>query len=30
MVDAHLDEIEGNVRLISPGMAVTAREIITA
>jgi DNA/RNA-binding domain of Phe-tRNA-synthetase-like protein len=30
MVDAHLDEIEGNVRLISPGMAVAAREIITA
>ena len=30
MVDAHLDEIEGNVRLISPEAIVVAREIVTA
>jgi DNA/RNA-binding domain of Phe-tRNA-synthetase-like protein len=30
LVAAHLDEIERNVRLISPEMAVTAAEIITA
>ena len=30
LVAAHLDEIERNVRLISPEMAVVAREIITA
>ena len=30
LVAAHLDEIERNVRLISPQMAVAAREIITA
>ena len=30
LLAAHLDEIERNVRLISPEMAVAAREIITA
>jgi DNA/RNA-binding domain of Phe-tRNA-synthetase-like protein len=30
LLQAHLDEIERNVRLISPDMAVAAREIITA
>ena len=30
LVDAHLDEIERNVRLISPEAAVVAREIVTA
>jgi DNA/RNA-binding domain of Phe-tRNA-synthetase-like protein len=30
LVDAHLDEIEQNVRLISPETAVVAREIVTA
>jgi DNA/RNA-binding domain of Phe-tRNA-synthetase-like protein len=30
LLQAHLDEIEHNVRLISPEMAVAAREIITA
>jgi DNA/RNA-binding domain of Phe-tRNA-synthetase-like protein len=30
LVEAHLDEIERNVRLISPAMAVAARETITA
>jgi DNA/RNA-binding domain of Phe-tRNA-synthetase-like protein len=30
VVDAHLDEIERNVRLISPETAVVAREIVTA
>jgi DNA/RNA-binding domain of Phe-tRNA-synthetase-like protein len=29
-VDAHLDEIERNVRLIAPDIAVVAREIVTA
>jgi hypothetical protein len=30
LLDAHLDEIERNVRLIAPEMAVAAREIISA
>jgi DNA/RNA-binding domain of Phe-tRNA-synthetase-like protein len=30
LVDAHLDEIEQNVRLISPETVVVAREIVTA
>lgn len=30
LIEAHLDEIEGNVRLISSGAAVVAREIVTA
>jgi DNA/RNA-binding domain of Phe-tRNA-synthetase-like protein len=30
LVDAHLDEIEGNVKLIAPGAEIVAREIVTA
>ena len=30
LVDAHLDEIEGNVKLIAPEATVVAREIVTA
>jgi DNA/RNA-binding domain of Phe-tRNA-synthetase-like protein len=30
LIDAHLDEIERNVRLVSPEAAVIAREIVTA
>jgi len=30
LVDAHLDDIEHNVRLVSPTAAVVAREIVTA